>query len=418
MYENGKLESKYPFTFNPNSSKTYNTYSNNISPSEDINKKYNRICNGKSIDLKNNFYFEKEGEKIFFRNIKRLYIPQKGEKGIVDIHNYIDNNLEEIREIYNDEIKLKDSESELIKYLIEIGLPLDDKIILKKLLEFEKFIYKEVLPSADERLKESNDGTGKLASSFYKSIRENGDYEKMGKYKIAPIKTADRFLEKSIQEHGGRIEKVGDLTRATVVSEDFEDMINDVNSLLNDFSTRDDVLSIKLSDKVGSLFKKAERANGYRDSKVMITFKDGSTAEVQFQFKDFLDVKKGKVDLNINGENTIIGKNIQKNIQFSDKEKDIIINFCKTTNLEIPSQFYNLSLKKDNGEEVKENNIDFNADFTYNISRAIGNGDIKNKISEIDTILFDSALSKVAEKELKRVMKNKKSKKLFFTFLF
>jgi hypothetical protein len=232
----------------------------------------------------------------------------------------------------------------------------------------------------------------------------------MQKYKIAPIKTADRFLEKSIQEHWWRIEKVWDLTRATVVSEDFIDMVNDTNALLNDFSTRDDVLSIKLSDKVWSLFKKAERPNWYRDSKVMITFKDWSTAEVQFQFKDFLDVKKWKVDLNINWKNTIIWKNIQENIKFSDEEKDIIIDFCDKIDLYIPSQFYNLSLKKNNWENKEENNIDFNADFTYNISRAIWNDDIKNKISKIDTILFDSALSKVAEKELRRV-NSKKTKK-------
>jgi len=104
------------------------------------------------------------------KNYKKFYIPESDDKSIVSIYNYVEKNIETIRKIYNDDELSEKENNDLIDFLKNINFDINDKKLLKKLIEFLKFIYKEVLLVLDKSDKKKNDNTNSFAIELFEKI--------------------------------------------------------------------------------------------------------------------------------------------------------------------------------------------------------------------------------------------------------
>jgi hypothetical protein len=104
------------------------------------------------------------------KNFKKFYIPEGDDKSIENIYYYIENNIDTIRKLYNDDSITENENSKLINFLDKINFPIEDKVLLKKLMEFLKFIYKEVLLVLDKSNTKKNDNTNKFAIELFNNF--------------------------------------------------------------------------------------------------------------------------------------------------------------------------------------------------------------------------------------------------------
>jgi len=104
------------------------------------------------------------------KNYKKFYIPESDDKSIVSIYNYVEKNIETIRKIYNDDELSEKENNDLIDFLKNINFDINDKKLLKKLMEFLKFIYKEVLLVLDKSNKKKNDNTNTFAIDLFENF--------------------------------------------------------------------------------------------------------------------------------------------------------------------------------------------------------------------------------------------------------
>jgi len=104
------------------------------------------------------------------KNYKKFYIPESDDKSIVSIYNYVEKNIETIRKIYNDDELSEKENNDLIDFLKNINFDINDKKLLKKLIEFLKFIYKEVLLVLDKSDKKKNDNTNTFAIDLFENF--------------------------------------------------------------------------------------------------------------------------------------------------------------------------------------------------------------------------------------------------------
>ncbi len=369
---------------------------------------HDRIWNDKSINVWKNFYFEINWQKFLLKDFSVLYLKKDYKKAREFLLSWI----ETTRWLLNDdETKINKDYLDILK---SINFPINDKISLKKLLEFQKFVYKIIMPYINNFIKQSNDVTNNFANKLYKVIQKNT----INDYKIASPKWFDRTLEKIISKYWWNIEKISDLTRATIFGKNDEDLkdklVNFVNIIIKNF----EIKSIRFEDKIWNLFKKAKRINWYRDATLVITDKNWNTIEIQFQLDLYYKIKTGDIDVSSdkkviieNKEFDILSRvkrelNIRKNSNiFSKDEKEIIINYIRKTWKKIPKNFV-LLLNFD----VEEEFIwwKFNADFTYNLERSLWeiNPKIKEKLFAIDKELFNIANGILAWEKFKKIIKS------------
>jgi len=386
---------------------------------------HDRIGNDKSINANESFYFEKNWNKVFMKDYVSLFINKENE----DYETYrlwIEFWIETVRDLMSWDTNNIDKD--YYKILNKIWFPINDSKSLKKLLEFQKYLYKVVLPWINEIYNTWEESTNNFSKSIWDMIEKNKDYKHNKDYKIAENKSLYSMYRKSITKYWWNIEKTADWTRATIFWDNFEDLTNKMTHFIQEQFKSWNIKSIRFEDKIGNIFKKASRPNGYRDATLAITSIEWETVEVQFHFRPYYYIKTWNLKVEEKNNSKFISifwkeydiwkKIIEENITFSDKEKMIINDFCISTWKKLPRDFVKLfDFAKDNiwNEELQVDDSYFNADFTYWLERTIWNkhsnkkneslnNDINIKLEKLDKILFDIADGEIAANELIRIM--------------
>ena len=403
-------------------------YNLSFSSPESIIEKHDRIWNAKSIELWENFYFEIDWNRNYFKDFMQLYIPE----WTVDYGNskvWLDFWLDTVRKLRNSQTVNKNDD-----YLIslnKIWFPIEDKIALNKLLEFQKLISKIILPHIEKINKNNSEATNTLSMISWEVVGR--DYCEI---KVAEPKSFEWLLRKAIIKYWWDIEKVADWARWTTFWKDFYHLQSSFINFTNTVLKNSKVKALRFEDKIWNPFKKSKRKNWYRDASLVLILENWETSEFQFHFKPYYDIKTW--DLKINWHNLeifddknkkgSIFKDLKLNLKeklikednflltgedtlfFTEEEKNIINNFCKNSQMKIPktfSELYDFSQIKD---LQLEENLKFNADYTYNLERTlwVNYPEIAFKLQRLDKILFDIADWEIAAKEIYRIMKKTK----------
>ena len=383
---------------------TSDWYNSSIFSKKYIDRLFRRVTNWKSINLSTSYSFQTNWVKQFFKNTQNLYIPtfSNWEENINETKKFIDLWLSTVRNILNWEEDNLENKN-YYNILKKIWFPLKSEVELKKLLEFLKFIKKETFCVINDIYNNWIEDTKYINENF----NTNDFLEKIWISKndimIWSAKSEVWLLKKGILKYWWDYVKLWDSTRMTIIQDTVEDLKNVSTNFMAESSKIENVKSIWFEDKIWNLFEKSQKPNWYRDSKLTLTLNNWNTIEVQFQLRDYLKAKHDWIEINEK-----LQEKMRKNVNFSQEEKEIIIDFCKNTNDTIPWDFKKLFLEEYNiNPNLYDNNLLLNADFTYRIERAIWNKSIINKLEEIDRILFDEiAAWKVTRKEIERILKN------------
>lgn len=402
------------FEFITSTSSAYNT---SISTDKRIIDLHDRIWNDKSINISESFYFDKNWENYFMKDFTNLYLPRNENTNFDENKDFLKHWISIVRNLVNwDKINKNDKYFKILK---DIDFPINDSKSLKKLLEFQKIIYKYILPVVEELNKKSEDNTNKFIKNIYKYIEESVWYREWINYKPVSSKWYYRMVEKSIIKYWWDIEQIADSTRATIFWNNLADLSEKISNLIKWLKKNWWIKSIRFDDKIWNIFKKSLRINWYRDATLAITNDDWTTVEIQFHLKSQYVIKTWNLIINESNWKKLLNiddklyklkdfniweKIVSNNIIFTDLEKENIINYCNATGFRIANSFsllFNI-----NEDSIIDSNIIFNTDFTYNLERTLWkiNEWINEKLFKLDKILFDIADWDLATKEIKRII--------------
>ena len=374
--------------------------------------------------MSESFYFEKKWKNYLMKDFTNLYLPKDEKTDYKQSINFLINWIKVVRTLLNWDKPNKNNE--YLKLLKEINFPFNDSKSLKKLLEFQKFIFKVTLPVIDNLDKKSKNNTDNFINKIHNYIKDSAWYEEWINFKLTESKWFYRTSEKVIKNYWWDIEQIADSTRATIFWDNLSDLSTKISDLVKWLKKEWWIKSIRFEDKIWNIFKKAGRPNWYRDATLAITNKDWTTVEIQFHLKSQYAIKTGNLIVSENNWSKILNlddkwfkiKNYDiwekiesENIRFTDIEKEVLIDYCFTTGFKIPKSFAVLFDIED--ESIIDNNEKFNTDFTYKLERTLWKIDeqINNKLLTLDRILFDIADGDLAIKEIKRIMKWYETKK-------
>lgn len=98
-----------------------------------------------------------------------------------------------------------------------------------------------------------------------------------------------RAIEKMLMQYQGN--KLMDGKRATLEYESPQEMVRAMEQTLSRCAHHTNIKKVTVVDKFGGIFQNAPLPSGYRDAKVIIEFRNGESAELQFNTSDILRVK-------------------------------------------------------------------------------------------------------------------------------
>ena len=388
---------------------------------------FNRITNWKDIDLTYNYYITyKNWKKQNLKDINGFYFPKwidNTKDNFEDVEKYINAWFNIVRKLYNGEnIKeknLSNEEKQYYNFLENCNIDFKEKDY-KTLLEFLKFIKKETIYIIEDQHKNSIEDTKFLEEEFKNNnnFKEKiwewiNNFDPENDIIIWWTKSKVGALRKWVWKYWWKYAKIWDKVRMTILWDSEEDLVNLVANFIWEVNNNKKVVGFRFEDNIWNIFKKAKRENWYRDAKLVLELENWNTVEVQFQLKDYYNVKHNWVK--IDNKLAKILNPIDSKIEFDNEEKEKIINYYKNTNELIPKDFAKIFLwlkeedfNKEEYQDIFSDDVKFWADFTYRLERSIWEKSIINKFYEIDRRLFDSyAWWKVAKKELERVIKKK-----------
>ena len=411
--DNNKIVNKLWAKLRTRSSDSYNSSGWDV---DLMDKLFKRIANWKPINLEKSYSFKDEKwTKIYLKNLKHLYIPKWkiNENSLEKIREYTDSWLSLVRKLMNwEKWKLEDNEKKYLNALKSYWFPIKKWKYNKKLLEFLKFIKKETFSFMQKQHNNSDQDTKFIKEKFDNDEFAENIWTNNNNIIIPWTKSLVRWTEKWVSKYWWQYEKIWDKTRMTILWEDITDLKTVMANFIQKVWKMDEVEEILLEDKIWNIFKKAKRQNGYRDAKITLALNNWNNVEVQFQLRDYFDVKHNwtKIEGELEEKLQPKDKYDKRRIDFSKEEKEKIFNFCENASEKIPRDFARLFLAIED-DELKDNNIfwweeDYlSADFTYRIERAIQDRWIIDKLNELDRRLFDEiAWWKIAKKEIERIM--------------
>jgi len=378
-----------------------------------MNKKHNHSIEKWLVQIDKSFYIKNsDNTKTFFKDKEDFYLPNSGTKDFLDIKNYILEGLDLCTQILNWNFVNKNTN--YYKQLEKINFSFNDITMISKLKEFLKYSI-DILDTSNKMLENSKMNQAffeKIDDSFKEKLNLNND-----EISIWDLKLLDRVFAKNMSKYSGHLSKIWDINRMMIVKDSFEELTTSASDFIELVWNFEEVTQIWIEDNIWNIFEKAKKNSWYRDAKMTLVLKNWNTIEVQFQLKEYLNIKHNWIKLDnylenkINDELSFFEKENNRKT-FSKKEQNEIINECKNKNdkIKFPKNFYINILWIDKEDSILDwiilkDDDKLVDDYLYNLSRiSIEWTKIKEKIEKIQNVLYDIAGWKAAKKEVEKVL--------------
>ncbi len=266
------------------------------------------------IDLKNNVE-NIEAEKISFKEYSELYII-KDEKKSKDAK-------ENLKYNYNRSLKYNKlallvcnkllswenfknkEEKEYVDKLIKLKIISKDYQNLDLKTSDNLQVFREFLKYVNYKIKilyKMMETWIKDKEKLKKYLPENKEFaeNKSRKTEIWQDKKFSRWLEKLIKDYTWDFGRLWDFTRARIINDWIDDTIKSVVEFILKLNDSDEITQVSIIDNTKNPLEKPEKASWYIDVKLLVKFTTWNVAEVQFQYKEMLEMKEKWVNFEEN----------------------------------------------------------------------------------------------------------------------
>ncbi len=276
-------------------------------------------------------------------------------------------------------------------------LNIENKDNIKNLVETLKYI-KGQRYNLKDMMQIGNKDKNKLITILWPLLNETKD--KMAKDCFWPDKSFIRAFTKLIKLYAWDFTQFWDLTRLRVVEDNISNMVNSIVDFISFAVWSEEITHISIVDNIWEPISDPRKKSWYRDIKLFLNLKGWNVVEVQFQYKEMLEVKEKWIEL-ANWKNSKIFEKLKKEEKlFTIEEMRDFLTFAIKKNIELPTIDILNNLLRDwnvywliNELEIENDQLaleKISTNYTYNIIRQLPeDSNIEAKIVKLERIISD-----------------------------